>query len=70
MVGCGDKVTAVDSGTCKGSISQVKPSEQEIYMQIGEGQKLEVYSTPETTLTRSGETVPLKSPHIQPTTAG
>jgi len=60
MVGCGDKVTAVDSGTYEGSISQVKPSEQEIYVQIGEGQKLELYFTPETTLTRNGETVPFE----------
>lgn len=56
LVGCGDKVTAVDSGTYEGSISQVKPDEQEIYVQIGEGQKLELYFTPETTLTRNGET--------------
>ena len=60
MVGCGDKVTAVDSGTYEGSISQVKPSEQEIYVQIGEGEKLELYFTPETTLTQNGETVPFE----------
>lgn len=60
MVGCGAKVTAVDSGTYEGSISQVKPSEQEIYVQIREGQKLELYFTPETTLTQNDETVPFE----------
>ena len=60
VLGCGGEVTAVDSGTYKGNIKEVKPSEKEIYVQIGEGQKLELYFTPETTLTQNGETVPFE----------
>jgi len=60
LVGCGDKVSAVDSGVYEGSIAKVNPPEEEIYVEIGGGQKLELYFTPETTLTRNGEIVPFE----------
>lgn len=60
LVGCGDKVSAVDSGVYEGSISKVNPPEEEIYVEIGGGQKLELYFTPETALTRNGEMVPFE----------
>ena len=56
IAGCGGKITAVDSGTYEGSISKVNPAEREIYVEMDGGQKLELYFTPETTLTQNGET--------------
>jgi hypothetical protein len=46
----------VESGTYEGTIKEVNPPEEEIYVE-SDGKVLELYFTEETTLTQNGETV-------------
>ena len=57
VLGCGQGIAAVDSGTYEGSVTKVVPAEQEIYVDIGEGRTIELYFNDDTTLTRAGESV-------------
>lgn len=47
----------VDSGTYTGTLEEVKPSEDEIYVD-SDGRELELYFIEKTKLTRDGEEVP------------
>lgn len=61
IVGCsqeqGSEHDVVESGTYTGQITEVKPDEDEIYLESN-GKELELYFIEETKLTRNGESVP------------
>lgn len=57
MAGCGHSVDVVDSGTYDGTVSEAKPDEQEIYVDLDNGKTIELYFTETTSLTKNGQTV-------------
>ncbi len=57
IAACGGETDVVESGTYAGTIQKVVPEESEIYVQIEDGKKLELYFIDETTLTRNGAEV-------------
>ena len=59
--GGGESHDVVESGTYQGTIQEVNAEETEIYVQIQDGEELELYFTDETTLTQDGEEVPFST---------
>jgi len=57
MAGCGHNVDVVDSGTYEGTVSEAKPDEEEIYVDLENGKTIELYFTEATTLTKDGQNV-------------
>ena len=57
MAGCGHNVDVVDSGTYDGTVSEAKPDEEEIYVDLENGKTIELYFTESTTLTKDGQNV-------------
>ncbi|MEX2404029.1 MAG: hypothetical protein WD625_07840 [Balneolales bacterium] len=57
VTACGGETGTVESGTYIGTVDNVVPEETEIYVQTNDGQRLELYFTDTTELTRNGETV-------------
>jgi len=55
--GGGHNTDVVESGTYKGTIVEVEPSKDEIYVETDDGKTLELYFTEETTLTENNEEV-------------
>lgn len=51
---CGHKVDVVESGTYEGTVLEVKPGEQEIYVKTKDDKTLELYFTDSTKLTQEG----------------
>jgi len=58
MAGCGKNMVAVDSGTYQGTISEVNPDEEEIYVGIEGGRTLGLYFNEDIQLMKNNETVP------------
>lgn len=53
LVGCGgEETTVVDSGTYEGTISEVNPEEEEIYVDVPDTGTLELYFTDSTRVFR------------------
>ncbi|PKD19591.1 hypothetical protein APR41_03010 [Salegentibacter salinarum] len=57
MVSCGESSDVVESGTYQGTIEEVEPSKDEIYVKIDDNKTLELYFNDNTQLTRDGNTV-------------
>ncbi|MER2997269.1 hypothetical protein [Pontibacter populi] len=55
---CQESTDVVESGTYQGTIQEVEPEKDEIYVKTDDGKVLELYFTESTTLTHNGETVP------------
>jgi 2-keto-4-pentenoate hydratase/2-oxohepta-3-ene-1,7-dioic acid hydratase in catechol pathway len=58
---CGEGTDVVESGTYTGTIAELNAEETEIYVETENNQRLELYFTDSTTLTRNGETVPFST---------
>lgn len=58
IYGCEQKTDVVESGTYQGTLHEVEPEKNEIYVKTDDGKVLELYFTEATTLTHNGETVP------------
>lgn len=58
IIGCDDSSDVIESGTYVGTIQEVVPAANEIYVQSDDGEVLELYFTNQTTLTQNGEMVP------------
>lgn len=54
---CGEGTEVVESGTYTGTIAEVNESETEIYVDLESGERIELYFTESTTLTKDGEEV-------------
>jgi len=52
MTACGGKTDVVESGTYQGTIKEIEPAKEEIYVSIPGDQTLELYFTDETELLR------------------
>lgn len=57
MYSCNNETGVVESGTYQGTVDKVVPEETEIYVETADGQRLELYFTETTELSRNGETV-------------
>jgi hypothetical protein len=57
MVSCGESTNVVESGTYQGTIEEVEPSKNEIYVKTEDNKTLELYFKEDTELTRNGSTV-------------
>jgi len=55
--GCGKSIRVVDAGTYQGTIDKVVPEEEEIYVTLESGERLELYFNEETELVQAGEAV-------------
>ena len=60
-ISCGESTDVVDSGTYTGKITEVNAEETEIYVNLENGQTIELYFTDTTTLTENGEEVPFST---------
>ncbi len=54
LASCGHNVDVVESGTYDGTVSEAKPDEEEIYVDLDNGKTIELYFTETTTLTKNG----------------
>ena len=54
---CNNQTDVVESGTYVGTVDEVEPEKDEIYVETEDGKRLELYFTETTELTRNGETV-------------
>lgn len=57
LVACGKPIDVVEAGTYKGTINKVVPEEEEIYVTLASGERLELYFDEATELVRDGEPV-------------
>lgn len=57
ITSCGGNTTVVESGTYEGTIQKVVPAESEIYLELDNGDVLELYFIEETKLTKDGNEV-------------
>lgn len=57
LIGCGQSIGVVDAGTYSGTIDKVVPEEEEIYVSLDNGERLELYFTDSTELVRNGSPV-------------
>ena len=57
FIACGESTDVVESGTYQGTIEEVEPSKDEIYVKTEDDKTLELYFTDQTRLTRNGSTV-------------
>tara|TARA_B100000508_G_scaffold137355_1_gene131647 strand:- start:169997 stop:170305 length:309 start_codon:yes stop_codon:yes gene_type:complete len=55
LASCGESTDAVESGTYKGTISEVEAEKSEIYVKTDDDKTLELYFIEETVLTKNGE---------------
>lgn len=55
--GCGQSIGVVDAGTYKGTIDKVVPEEEEIYVTLESGERLELYFNEETELVKDGQSI-------------
>jgi hypothetical protein len=58
LAACGGDVDVVESGTYQGTIDKVKADEEEIYVNLDNGKRIELYFTEETKLMRDTMEVP------------
>lgn len=54
LSGCGQSIDTVDAGTYPGTIDKVVPEEREIYVDLDNGTRLELYFNETTELVRGG----------------
>lgn len=54
---CGQGINVVDAGTYTGTVDEAVPEEREIYVNLDNGKRLELYFTDQTTLKREGQEV-------------
>ena len=54
---CGESTDVVESGIYQGTIKEVEPEKDEIYVSTEDDKTLELYFTETTTLTRNGQVV-------------
>lgn len=54
---CGESTDVVESGTYQGTIKEVEPEKDEIYVSTDDNKTLELYFTETTSLTRNGSEV-------------
>lgn len=57
ITSCGGGTTVVESGTYEGTIQKVVPAESEIYVEMDNGDVLELYFIEDTQLTMGGNEV-------------
>ncbi|PXA03181.1 hypothetical protein DDZ13_13230 [Coraliomargarita sinensis] len=57
FTGCGKSIGVVDAGTYKGTIDKVVPEEEEIYVTLENGVRLELYFNEDTELVKGDEAV-------------
>jgi hypothetical protein len=55
LAGCGEGVSVVESGTYEGTVAEAVPEEEEIYVDLENGETIELYFNEETKLTRDDE---------------
>ena len=55
--GGGGETDVVESGTYTGTVDEVEPEKDEIYVETEDGKRLELYFTETTELSRNGQTV-------------
>ena len=60
LFGCGQSIGVVDAGTYSGTIDKVVPEEEEIYVSLDNGERLELYFTDSTELVRGGSPAPFE----------
>jgi hypothetical protein len=58
---CEQGTDVVDSGTYTGTINEVEPEKDEIYVRTEDGKMLELYFTETTTLSQNGEQAPFSA---------
>jgi hypothetical protein len=61
LVGCGGGIDVVDAGTYTGTVDKVVAGEEEIYVSLENGARLELYFSEGTALIEDGEVVPFSS---------
>ncbi|MFO7724697.1 MAG: hypothetical protein R6V45_04025 [Oceanipulchritudo sp.] len=57
LAGCGGGIGVVDPGTYSGTVDQAVAEEEEIYLSLESGERLELYFTEDTRLMKGGNTV-------------
>jgi len=55
IAGCGEGIAVVESGSYEGAVAKVVPAEKEIYVNLDNGKKIELYFSEDTKLTQDGE---------------
>lgn len=58
LISCGEEIDVVESGTYEGVIAKVVPDEEEIYVTLDNGKKIELYFKENTVLMRDTLEVP------------
>lgn len=58
LISCGEEIYVVESGTYEGVIAKVVPDEEEIYVTLDNGKKIELYFKENTVLMRDTLEVP------------
>ena len=61
LAGCGGGIDVVDAGTYTGSVDKVVAGEQEIYVSLENGMRLELYFSADTELVEDGEPAPFSA---------
>ena len=61
FAGCGGGIDVVDAGTYTGSVDKVVAGEQEIYVSLENGMRLELYFSADTELVEDGEPAPFSA---------
>lgn len=52
LISCGEEIDVVESGTYEGVVAKVAPEEEEIYVNLDNGKKIELYFKENTVLMR------------------
>jgi len=55
LTACGEGIDVVDAGTYSGTVDEAVAGEQEIYVTLDDGSRLELYFTEDTELLQEGE---------------
>lgn len=58
LAGCGGGIDVVDAGTYAGTVEKAVAEEQEIYVELTDGTRLELYFTEDTELVAGGNEAP------------
>lgn len=58
LISCGEEIDVVESGTYEGVVAKVVPEEEEIYVNLDDGKKIELYFKENTLLMRDTLEVP------------
>ncbi|MFP4282521.1 MAG: hypothetical protein ACLFU2_07875 [Opitutales bacterium] len=56
LAGCGESIDVVDAGTYTGTVDEAVPAEEEIYVSLDSGERLELYFSDTTELVANGQT--------------